>query len=97
MTSIIFFRNGYFMNKSSKLCDLNPNESAYIGGILHTCPIKRRLYDIGLTEGTLVKCLYRNPGNNMKAYLIRGAIIAIRNEDCAHVTLEGRFENNEDQ
>lgn len=83
------------MNTFNKLCDLRPGELAEVVEILHTCPIHRRLCDIGLIENTPVKCLFRNPGDDMRAYLIRGAVIALRNEDCAHVVVKKEGTDNE--
>ena len=45
--------------------------------------IKRRLYDIGLIKDTKIKLLYVSPTKNIKAYLIRDSIIAIRNKDAS--------------
>jgi len=50
--------------------------------------IKRRLLDIGLTEGTNVECVLESPFKNPLAYLIRGAVIAIRKEDCKNIIVE---------
>ena len=47
-----------------------------------------RFMDIGLVEGTLVECLRKSPAGDPKAYLIRGAVIAIRKEDAATVFVE---------
>ena len=52
-----------------------------------TGPMRRRLLDIGLVEDTAVECLGRSPGGDPAAYLIRGAVIAIRREDSAGVVL----------
>lgn len=53
------------------------------GGRLYT-----RLMDIGLVEGTKIKCVMQSPFGDPKAYLIRGAVIAIRQEDGADIVLE---------
>ena len=45
--------------------------------------IKRRLYDIGLIKDTKIKLLYVSPTKNIKAYIIRDSIIAIRNKDAS--------------
>ena len=50
--------------------------------------LRRRFMDIGLVEGTLVECLRESPAGDPKAYLIRGAVIAIRKEDAATVFVE---------
>lgn len=43
--------------------------------------MRRRLLDVGLVEDTKVECVGRSPGGDPSAYLIRGAVIAIRSED----------------
>ena len=50
-----------------------------------TGSIRRRLLDIGLVEDTEVECLGRSPAGDPCAYLIRGAVIAIRSEDCRDI------------
>ena len=40
--------------------------------------LRRRFMDIGLVEGTPVECLRKSPAGDPKAYLIRGAVLAIR-------------------
>ena len=50
--------------------------------------LRRRFMDIGLVEGTPVECLRKSPAGDPKAYLIRGAVIAIRKEDAATVMVE---------
>ena len=76
------------MDKNYKLCDMSVGESARIVDILPCGDIRQRFLDIGLIRGTRIKCLHRSPGNDMKAYLIRGAVIAIRNEDCRSVLVK---------
>ena len=49
--------------------------------------MRRRLLDIGLVPGTTVECVGQSPGGDPKAYLIRGAAIAIRQEDAESVIL----------
>lgn len=47
--------------------------------------MRRRLMDMGLIEGTRVLCLHRSPGGDPTAYLIRGAVIALRKEDTGKI------------
>ncbi len=47
--------------------------------------MRRRLLDIGLIEGTKIECLQKSPLGDPAAYLIRGAVIAIRSEDSRRV------------
>ncbi len=43
--------------------------------------LRRRFFDLGIIEGTNIKVLYGGPFGDPKAYLIRGTVIAIREED----------------
>ncbi|MBQ3012143.1 MAG: ferrous iron transport protein A [Clostridia bacterium] len=82
------------MNKTYKLCDISTGESARIVEILPCGDIRQRFLDIGLIRGTKIKCLHRSRGNDMKAYMIRGAVIAIRNEDCRSILVEKEVEHD---
>ena len=52
--------------------------------------MRRRLLDIGLIPGTRVTCVARSPAGDPCAYLIRGALIALRRADADGVALERR-------
>lgn len=49
--------------------------------------LKRRLLDLGLTQGTVVEAVQKSPAGDPVAYLIRGAVIALRSEDASSVIL----------
>ncbi len=61
---------------------LPPGESAYVTDIRHEPSMLRRLTDLGLIEGTRITCLFRSPSKDPTAYLIRGAVIALRSIDA---------------
>ena len=44
-------------------------------------PMRRRLMDLGLVEGTEVSPLFESIFKTPRAYYIRGAVIALRRED----------------
>lgn len=44
--------------------------------------LKRRFIDLGIIEGTNIEVLYRSPFGDPTAYKIRGAILAIREEEA---------------
>jgi len=48
----------------------------------------RRLKDLGMVRGTKVKCVLRSPLGDPTAYKIRGAVVAIRDEDASSVMVE---------
>ena len=73
-------------NEEILLCDLPLGQRASVvtvsGG-----KGENRFSDIGLVAGTVVEALYKSPCGNPVAYKIRGAVIALRNEDAAGVTV----------
>lgn len=70
------------------LKSIDENQSAKIKKIMLTGGIRRRLIDIGLCEGTTVKCLHKGLGGDPVAYLINGAVIALRNIDAEKILTE---------
>lgn len=68
-----------------KLCDISPGETAKVEKLLMTDAMRRRLMDLGLVENTLVECVGDSPGGDLKAYLIRGAVIALRSKDSSNI------------
>ena len=73
------------MNNINYLPGLKPGEKATVKELRARGSMRRRLLDIGLIEDTQVECVGRSPGGDPSAFLIRGAVIAIRSEDCADV------------
>ena len=76
------------MKPSENLTRLLPGQSAAVRGLAASGPMRRRLQDIGLVNGTVVKCLGASPLGDPSAYLIRGAVIALRDQDAAGVLLD---------
>lgn len=72
------------------LNELNLGEKALVKKISDNSLMKRRLIDIGIINGTSVECVLISPGENPKAYMIKGAVIAIRNEDAKFIEIERR-------
>lgn len=69
------------------LNDLKPGEKAKIYSLISKGTIRRRLLDIGLTENSYVECLGKSPLGDPKAFLVRGAVIAIRSEDLKNILI----------
>ena len=67
---------------------MEPGQRARIKEITATGSIRRRLLDIGLVEGTEIKCVGKSPAGDPAAFSIRGAVIAIRSEDSSNVIAE---------
>ncbi len=49
--------------------------------------IRRRILDLGITVGTKIKKLFISPLGEPAAYYIRGAVIALRQEDSDTITV----------
>lgn len=73
------------MNETFALDRLAVGQSAYVTDIRNEPSMRRRLADLGLIMGTRVTCLCRSPAGDPCAYLIRGAVIALRGRDAARV------------
>ena len=67
---------------------LTVGELGYVESIQTEGSIRRRFLDIGLTPGCRVECVLMSPSGNPNAYLIRGAIIAIRREDAKGIVIK---------
>ena len=70
------------------LCDIEIDDKVIIKSVESSKNIKRRLLDMGLIEGTCVECVLKSMFNDPKAYLVRGTIISIRNEDSKYIMVE---------
>ena len=70
------------------LSALSEGESAYVTEISAGPAMDRRLADLGLVRGTRVTCVLRSPAGDPCAYIIRGALIALRRADADGVRLE---------
>lgn len=75
------------MNIQRTLHSLSEGERADVIKLNNDGSMRRRLQDIGLIEGTSVLCLQKSPSGDPIAYLIRGAVIALREEDSSKVLI----------
>lgn len=67
---------------------LLPGQRAEIQRLATQGAMRRRLLDIGLIPGTKIQCVGRSPMGDPSAFLIRGAVIAIRRKDCSSIMVE---------
>ena len=73
------------MDRSIGLQNLRPGETAVVERLNSSGALRRRLLDMGLVEGTRVECLGLSPAGDPRAFLIRGAMLAIRSGDCRDI------------
>lgn len=79
------------MDKERCLKDILPGQRAVVKSLSGQCGIHRRLLDMGLTENCEVECIGQSPMGDPRAYLIRGAVIAIRSDDCKNIIICDRL------
>ncbi len=73
------------MENRCSLTKLQVGENGEVDVLRAKPGIRRRLRDLGLIEGTHVECVLKSPGGDPMAYCIRGAVIAIRNDDAGDI------------
>ena len=66
---------------------LSIGSSAVITAVGGEGALRCRLLDMGLVEGTRVECLGMSPGGDPKAFLVRGAVLALRAGDCRDIII----------
>ena len=74
--------------KIENLNQLPLNKSGKINKIKCDEGIKRRLLDMGLVKGTEITPILISPSGDPRAFLVRGTIIAIREEDAKNIKIE---------
>ena len=67
------------------LSQLREGQSGQVSSLSVTRQMRRRLQDLGLIEGTAVQCLRKSAFGDPCAYLIRGAVIALRSKDSQQI------------
>lgn len=81
------------MNIIRNLSQIEPGQLAVVKHLNTTGSMRKRLLDLGLTEQTEIRCLGRSPLGDPSAYLIRGAVIAIRSRDSRNIIVEMKQES----
>ena len=75
------------MSQNCSLNELNPGETEVVKELKTRGSIRRRLLDIGLVKDTKIECVGKSPAGDPAAFLIRGAVIAIRSEDMKDIVV----------
>ena len=75
------------MSQNCSLNELNPGETAVVKELKTRGSIRRRLLDIGLVKDTKIECVGKSSAGDPAAFLIRGAVIAIRSEDMKDIVV----------
>lgn len=75
------------MSQIKTLDQLPPEKRAIVERVEVDGDMRRRFLDLGLIENTVVECIGRSPQGDPSAYLIRGAVIAIRAQNCRGILI----------
>lgn len=75
------------MNQSLALDRLKVGQSAYVTLLNSEPSMSQRLTDLGIIQGTRITCLFRSPSGDPTAYMVRGAVIALRRCDAAGILI----------
>lgn len=67
-------------NREVSLDQLPVGRTARVTALASDGSARRRMLDLGLIDGTRIEPLFRSPSGNPVAYLIRGAVIALRSD-----------------
>ena len=59
----------------------------YVEAVTAEAGMRRRLMDLGLTKGARVEAVLTAPCGGMRAYRVRGTVIALRGADAGNVRL----------
>ena len=75
------------MKPTTRLCDLPIGSKGTVQNISDKLTIRTRLMELGLVEGTEVSCIGASPLGDPRAYMIRGAVIALRSEETKNIKI----------
>ena len=78
-----FLRSGFMMLSDAKI-----GGKYIVSGIYSGNDMRRRILDIGITVGSKIESLFASPFGEPVAYLIRGAVIALRREESEKIAVE---------
>lgn len=84
-----FHRTRRTGTETDTLDAMTPGRHAAVSALLCSGSIRRRLLDLGMIPGTRVVCIGRSPLGDPSAYLVRGAVIALRRKDCRQILITG--------
>ncbi len=77
----------YNTEKHLSLADARIGEEVVIAGISPDYEMRARLTELGFCRGERVRCVMESPLRDPRAYLIRGALIALRGSDAAKIAV----------
>lgn len=77
------------------LSEVPLNQEVIICSIHHEASMKRRLMDLGFVENSVVKPVLESPRRGMRAYLIKGCKIGLRQEESAAIAVKEKGDGDD--
>lgn len=77
------------------LMNLSVGEVCNVLDIDKKSSLYQRFIDLGIVSNTKIECVLQSAFGKLKAYFIRGALIAIRDEDAAFIRVEKEVNTHE--
>ncbi len=71
------------MERNGSLSSLREGGCCIVTDISAAGKMRSRFIDLGVEKGARIECLHARPGGGIAAYLICGAVIALRSADAA--------------
>ena len=69
------------------LAELPTGERCCVAELTSVGVNRRRMLDLGIVPGTIIEAVLKSPSGGVTAYLVRGALIAIRHEDAKNIII----------
>ena len=69
------------------LAKLVPGEWGVVKCVDEYCSLFGRLTDMGIISGTKIECIMKSPLGDPAAFLVRGTVLSLRNEDSENIVL----------
>lgn len=73
------------MNEPVRLCDVPQGKDVMVLSVTCEERMRKRLQELGLMEGSRVRPLFSAAFGDPKAYLVREAVLGIRNRDAGQI------------
>ena len=70
------------------LSQIDAGEKAYVVWVASPADMARRLNDLGFAPGEEVVCVLRGRPGGMRAYLVQGAVIGLRETNSREIFVE---------
>jgi ferrous iron transport protein A len=70
------------------LSQLPPGSTARVRALASEGITRRRMLDLGLVDNTEIKVLLKGPLGEPAAFLIRGAVIALRSDETSKIFVD---------